>query len=99
MACKSYGNVCCRDDTYDIMMWQLSAGCRDATYSKEVNTILPESVGQVASRPVVSEAARAKLYDSLSLGSYSLIFNNTSQETKTEIKPFKVTEIQRPVLE
>ena len=97
MACQSFGKVCSRDDTYDILMWQLSAGCRDATFSQEVNTIFPESIGQVATRPVVSEAVTDKLYDTLSLGSYSLLFDTAQEETKQDVTPFKVTEIQRPI--
>jgi len=55
-ACNTFGKVCSRDDTYDILMWQLFSGCRDATFSPEAMTTFSEMVSDVAASKEVSQA-------------------------------------------
>jgi hypothetical protein len=54
---QAYGRMCCRDDSYDVQMWQLSQGCVDAGFAPEVMTIFSETAAECAQSEAITETA------------------------------------------
>ena len=56
LAIKIAKNVCLRDETYDILMWQIANGCSDALTSYQTKTLATDtSLGQLSSKGSVEQ--------------------------------------------
>jgi len=62
-----------RPETWDVLMWQLSAGFYVASFAPETQKFLTDLTGGLVQAPRVQEAITNEVINTMSLGSYNLI--------------------------
>ena len=84
LAIDALAKTCCRTDTWDIMMWQLSAGFFGSSFAPETQKFLTDMTEGLVNSPVVQDKVTNEIINTMSLGTYNLI-NSKTQDVKSTI--------------